>query len=173
MVRNVVQLHGGTIQASSPGLGRGSVFTLTLPLPAQVAPPEALPAAHAAALRRHRILLVEDNRDASDLLCMYLRSEGYTVSAAFDGPTGLAMAGAQHFDVLVCDIGLPGLNGYSLMRKLKETLGASTPFAIAASGYGQQEDRVMATAAGFDQYLVKPIDVNAILHLLESVPEHV
>lgn len=170
VVRNVVEMHGGTIEASSPGLGCGSVFTLVLPLLAAVAAPAAATHHDAQARLKHRILLVEDNRDASEMLSMFLQSAGHTVVTAFDGPTGLATAYAQHFDVLVCDIGLPGLDGYSLIRTLTDTVGTTAPYAIAVSGYGQVEDRARAIAAGFAQYLVKPIDVNALLSMIESAP---
>jgi signal transduction histidine kinase/CheY-like chemotaxis protein len=170
VVRNVVEMHGGTVEASSPGLGHGSVFTLALPLLAAVAPPVSTTPEEAPGRQSHRILLVEDNRDASELLTMFLRSVGYTVVTAFDGPSGLATALAQHFDVLVCDIGLPGLDGYSLMRALSDAAGTMAPYAIAVSGYGQLEDRALAIAAGFAKHLVKPIDVNALLSLIESAP---
>lgn len=170
VVRNVVEMHGGTVEASSPGLGHGSVFTLVLPLLVAVAPPPTATPADAPARHSHRILLVEDNRDASELLAMFLQSAGYTVVTAFDGPTGLATAVAQHFDVLVCDIGLPGLDGYSLMRALTDAMGTMAPYAVAASGYGQLEDRARAVAAGFAEHLVKPIDLNALLNLIESAP---
>jgi CheY-like chemotaxis protein len=115
-----------------------------------------------------RILLVEDNLDASETLSMFLRSEGHAVVTAFDGPTGLATAHAQDFDVLICDIGLPGMNGYDLIRNLRGTVDANIPFAIAVSGYGQPEDKAHAIAAGFGQYLVKPVDVDALLNLIAS-----
>lgn len=170
VVRNVVEMHGGTVQASSPGPGCGSVFTLVLPLLVVATPPPATTQQDAPAHLRHRILLVEDNRDASEMLSMFLQSAGHTVVAAFDGPTGLEAAHAQHFDVLVCDIGLPGLDGYSLIRTLTDTVGKGTPYAIAVSGYGQVEDRARAITAGFAQYLVKPVDINALLSLIESAP---
>lgn len=170
VVRNVVEMHGGTVEASSPGPGHGSVFTLILPLPVAAAPRAVSAQEEEQGRHSHRILLVEDNRDASEMLSMFLRSEGHTVVTAFDGPTGLATAYAQYFDVLVCDIGLPGIDGYSLIRTLRDTFGKKVPFAIAASGYGQIEDRARAIAAGFEQYLVKPIDVDALLNLIESAP---
>jgi CheY-like chemotaxis protein len=163
-------MHGGTVTASSPGLGHGSVFTLTLPLLVAVASPAAATHEDAHSRLNHRILLVEDNRDASEMLSMLLRSAGHTVVTALDGLTGLATAQNQHFDVLVCDIGLPGLDGYGVIRELTAMMGQDVPFPIAVSGYGQAEDRARAISAGFAEYLVKPVDVNALLTLIESAP---
>ena len=170
VVRNVIQLHGGTVEARSPGIGQGTVFTIALPLPAlsDFAVPEAHDSSHPS--RLHRILLVEDNGDAREMLCMFLQSEGYAVVTADDGPEGLALASQQHFDVLVCDIGLPGINGYDLIRQLRKTVGAGAPFCVAVSGYGQLQDKAQAVEAGFDEYMVKPIDINALLHLLDAIP---
>jgi signal transduction histidine kinase/ActR/RegA family two-component response regulator len=167
VVRNVVELHGGTVDAASRGLGLGSAFTVKLPLSHQPvnAPPTM---AHAGFIKRLRILLVEDNRDASDTLALLLRHEGHDVVAAYDGVTGLARARVNDFDVLICDIGLPGMDGLQLIRALRGTIGIHIPFAVAVSGYGQEEDRVRALSAGFAQYLVKPIPVDTLLDLLGS-----
>lgn len=170
VVKNVMEMHGGSVAATSPGLGHGSVFTLLFPLPAAAATPTISLQIEEHGQHSHRILLVEDNRDASEMLSMYLRSEGYTVVTAFDGVTGLETANTQHFDVLVCDIGLPGIDGLSLISSLRATGGKNLPVAIAVSGYGQLEDRARAISAGFEQYLVKPINVNALLSLIESAP---
>jgi signal transduction histidine kinase/ActR/RegA family two-component response regulator len=168
VVRNVVEMHGGSVNASSPGLGHGSVFTLALPMSDIAVPSTVSAQRHRTAAPGHRILLIEDNLDASETLSMFLRSEGHSVVTEFDGPTGLATAYAHAFDVLICDIGLPGMNGYDLIRNLRATVGANIPFAIAVSGYGQPEDKARAIAAGFGQYLVKPVDVDALLSLIGS-----
>jgi signal transduction histidine kinase/ActR/RegA family two-component response regulator len=168
VVRNVVEMHDGSVEAASPGLGHGSVFTLTLPISGNAAPRTVPAQQHRTAGPGHRILLVEDNLDASETLSMFLRSEGHTVVTAFDGPTGLASAYSHDFDVLICDIGLPGMDGYDLIRNLRATVGANIPFAIAVSGYGQPEHKARAIAAGFGQYLVKPVDVDALLNLIGS-----
>lgn len=168
VVRQVVEMHSGTVQASSEGLGHGSVFTVTLPYRAtprdvQVELPRKV------ARGCHRILLVEDNRDASEMLEMLLLAEGHSVVTAFDGPTGLAAAHAQHFDVLICDIGLPGLSGYDVLRGVRACVDANIPFAIALSGYGQAEDLACGIAAGFDRHLVKPVDIGVLSDLLASL----
>ncbi|NHZ87620.1 response regulator [Massilia sp. CCM 8733] len=166
VVRNIVELHDGKVIGASDGPGRGSVFTVSLPLlvsdGAQAAlAPGALPPSR-------RILLVEDNLDANDTLGQLLLDEGHKVTAAYDGIAGLALARTQVFDVLICDINLPGLNGYELITQLRRTAGAHIPFAIAISGYGQMEDRTRAIGAGFGQYVLKPIDIDALLALVAS-----
>lgn len=171
VVQNVIEMHGGTVQASSEGVGQGSVFTLSLPLPAVAAHGRKMALeAQRHGQHSHRILLVEDNIDASQMLAMFLRTMGYTVETEYDGPAGLATARAHYFDVLICDIGLPGFDGYTLIRTLRDLPGNKIPFAIGMSGYGQVEDRARAIAAGFEHYLIKPVDVDTLLTLLESVP---
>ena len=167
VVRNIVQLHGGEVAAASDGLGCGSVFTVSLPLcdgVAQVADP--VPGIARAVQRR--ILLVEDNVDANEMLGDLLRAEGHTVTSAYDGIAGLRLAQNRDFDVLVCDIGLPGMDGLELITELRGAPGAHIPFAIAISGYGQTRDRTRAIAAGYGQYFVKPIDAGALLALIAS-----
>jgi len=169
IVRNVTEMHGGSVTASSQGLGHGSVFTVMLPLHEPAEQAGAAQSATVPCLSRH-ILLVEDNADASEMLKMVLCSEGHTVVAAFDGITGLALACSGTFDVLLCDIGLPGMSGYDLVRNLRVSSGMEVPFCVAVSGYGQAEDRALALASGFDQHLVKPIDLATLLELVASAP---
>lgn len=169
VVRQVVEMHSGTVEASSEGIGHGSVFTVTLPYRDTPRDVQAkLP--RRVARGCHRILLVEDNRDASEMLAMLLLAEGHSVVTAFDGPTGLAAAHAQHFDVLICDIGLPGLSGYDVLRGVRACADANIPFAIALSGYGQGEDLACGIAAGFERHLVKPVDTGVLSDLLASLP---
>lgn len=170
IVRNVVEMHGGSVSAASPGLGHGTVFTVRLPLlEATDAPLVVVPDAPLPTLRHH-ILLVEDNRDASAMLEMVLCSENHTVIKAFDGVAGLALACTGEFDVVLCDIGLPGMTGYDLIRTLRATVAQAAPFCVAISGYGQLEDRSRALASGFDEHLVKPINIDNLLQLVASVP---
>ncbi|HEX8609927.1 MAG TPA: hybrid sensor histidine kinase/response regulator [Telluria sp.] len=166
VVRNIVELHDGKVIGASDGPGRGSVFTITLPLLAGDGAQAAL--APGAMPPSRRILLVEDNLDANDTLGQLLLGDGHIVTAAYDGIAGLALARTQVFDVLICDINLPGLNGYELITQLRRTAGAHIPFAIAISGYGQQEESTRAIGAGFGQYVVKPIDIDALLALVAS-----
>ena len=168
VVRNLVSMHGGAITADSPGVGQGSRFTLRLPgctLPA-AAPVMPSPAALAGSCCR--VLIIEDNPDACETLKAFLDMEGHEVAIACDGRSGLDALLGRDFDVVVCDIGLPGMDGLEVMRRLRASSGGARPVAIGLSGYGQLEDRARATAAGFDHYLVKPVSPDALLALVAA-----
>jgi signal transduction histidine kinase/ActR/RegA family two-component response regulator len=169
VVRNLVTMHEGEVQAHSAGPGRGSSFIVRLPLSVREAADPAPAPARAQHSGRQRVLLIEDNTDACTTLKSFLASEGHEVAAAFDGKSGLAAALDRPYDVVVCDIGLPGLDGFDLIRALRAAPGAHQPIAVALSGYGQAEDRVRGIEAGFDHYFVKPIDPHALLSLIASV----
>jgi two-component system, sensor histidine kinase len=124
--------------------------------------------ASAPPLCARRILLIEDNRDANETLRMLLRFEGHHVTSAYDGIAGLGLARTQAFDVLLCDIGLPGMDGLELISRLRSTLGMPIPFAIAISGDAEPEAEERAISAGFGHYFVKPIDVDGLLALVGS-----
>lgn len=115
-----------------------------------------------------RVLLIEDNEDAHDTLRILLTQAGHHVTSAFDGIAGLGLARAQVFDVLLCDIGLPGMDGLELIGRLRSSLGLHIPFAIAISGRGDPEHAERAISAGFGHYLVKPVDIAALLALVAS-----
>jgi DNA-binding response OmpR family regulator len=104
-----------------------------------------------------RILVVEDNIDACETLAGFLGADGHTVRCVHDGQAGLAAALGEAWDVIICDIGLPGLDGFDLVRAVRAAAGGARPCAIALSGYGQDEDRTRGLEAGFDHYLVKPV----------------
>jgi len=169
VVRNLVSMHGGTVRADSDGLGQGSRFVVRLPLCAldQAAPPVDA-AASGQGAGRSRVLLVEDNVDAAETLKAFLEMEGHEVETAHDGTTGLAVLMDRDFDVVVCDIGLPGMDGLEVLAALRASGKAAQPMAIGLSGYGQAEDRSRALAAGFDHYLVKPVSPNALLALVAA-----
>ena len=115
-----------------------------------------------------RILLIEDNFDANDSLNMLLTNAGHIVTSAFDGIAGLGLARTQVFDVLLCDIGLPGMDGLELITRLRSSCGLHIPFAIAISGSAARENRERAIGAGFGYYFVKPVDVESLLALVAS-----
>jgi signal transduction histidine kinase len=168
VVRNLVGMHGGSITAESDGVGRGSRFTLRLPgcaLPA-AAPPASEPMTSAEA--GCRVLIIEDNPDACETLKAFLDMEGHEVAMANDGQAGLDALLAHSFDVVVCDIGLPGMDGLEVMSRLRASSNGARPVAIGLSGYGQAEDRARAAAAGFDHYLVKPVNPDALLALVAA-----
>ena len=170
MVRTLVAQHGGTVKAYSAGSDMGSTFTVVLPLaaPAAVeAPPPAISASQVEVSGKYRILIVEDNVDASDSLRMLLEMEGHIVTQNFDGADALEIVSNQATDLVICDIGLPVLDGYSVVMGIKQALGSAAPLCIATTGYSRPEDREKALASGFDHFLVKPVDIDALLQVIK------
>ncbi len=167
VVRNLVQMHGGSVAAHSDGIGLGSRFTVDLPAAATAPLPQA-PTVEEPAHTACKVLLIEDNVDVCDTLKSFLMLDEHDVTAAYDGAEGLALARAGDYDVLICDIGLPGLDGLQVIRRLRESEGTEHLYAVGLSGYGQAEDRERALAAGFDDYLVKPVPPDKLLTLLAS-----
>ena len=172
LVKNLVELHGGSVQAKSDGLGCGSEFIVRLPVAAaadpQIAGPESSEVGNIGATRR-RILVVDDNADAADLLGMLLRAGGHHVRIAHDPLKALDIAAGFDPEIALLDIGLPVMDGYELGMQLRER---TTPGCrlIALTGYGQESDRKRSEAAGFDSHLVKPIDSQQLLQLVDSPP---
>ena len=162
LVKRLVELHGGRIEARSEGLGRGSTFTVRLPrratTPAAVAP-TAGPAAEGT---RHRILLIEDNDDAREMLRCTLEMAGHEVYEAADGAAGVALAAKVQPSIAIVDLGLPGLDGCDVAREIRRRPGGEAIVLIALSGYGQPDDRRRTDAAGFATHLVKPADAGTI-----------
>jgi PAS domain S-box-containing protein len=159
--RGLVELHGGTLVAFSEGPGKGSRFVVRLPLAVQavqVAPPAVAAAVPAASVRARSILLADDNLDAAETLAELLRMDGHTVHTANDGMRAVAMALQLRPDVLVLDIGMPGLNGYEVARRVRAQPWGREPLLIAATGWGREDDREKARLAGFDMHLTKPFD---------------
>ncbi|SFC45237.1 hybrid sensor histidine kinase/response regulator [Massilia yuzhufengensis] len=175
VVRNLVGMHGGSVTADSAGEGRGSSFTVRLPLSGAAAPVAEPPAGPSTGEASCRILLVEDNVDACDTLRTLLELAGHEVAVAYDGRAGLEEARARRYDIVICDIGLPGIDGFAVMEQLRADAStdpaAGRLFAIALSGYGQSEDRERALEAGFDRYLVKPAAPAALLALVGQARE--
>jgi PAS domain S-box-containing protein len=167
VVQRLTELHGGQVEAKSAGEKRGSEFIVRLPAAGERH--EALPASGksiAPARSARRILVVDDNRDAVDSLAMMLKLSGNDVEVAYDGVSALRIAQSLRPDAVVLDIGLPGMDGYEVARRLRlqpETAGA---LVVAVTGYGQKEDRERAHEAGFDHHLVKPIEADMLLSLL-------
>jgi CheY-like chemotaxis protein len=163
-------MHGGTVEARSAGLGTGSEFTVTLPMsdrPADVAAPGG--AARAAPpARRRRILVVEDNFDAAELLAEYVGALGHEVTVAHDGPAALAAAERVRPDIVLLDIGLPGMDGYEVGTRLRRDTAAA-PVLIALTGYGQDEDRKRSRDIGFAHHLTKPFEPAELERLLAEV----
>jgi signal transduction histidine kinase len=169
LVRTLLELHGGTIEAESAGLGKGSTFTARLPLRQTVdSPAESPPESSRISVSiSHSVLIVEDNDDSRELLQSYLSQAGHRVDAVGDGLKGVDRAVEVKPKVVIVDIGLPSLDGYGVARRVREYLGAS-PFLIALTGYGQPEDRRLALEAGFDLHFTKPIDLGGLKRLLSQ-----
>ena len=170
VVRGLVEMHGGTVTAASGGPNQGSEFVVTLPLlePTQ-SNARAVEIQPPLAGRRYTIALIEDNVDANDVLRTLLEMSGHEVMPAFDGVTGAALVASSRPQVVLCDIGLPQLDGYGVVAQLRAEMTPPLPCLIAMTGYGQAEDRLRALAAGFDYHFVKPIDSEK---LLETVAAH-
>ncbi len=167
IARSLCELHGGTITAASEGVGRGSTFTVTLPH--VVRPETSSTAASPVTLREgsgRRILVVDDNVDAAQMLHELLAMQGHETVVAHDGGAALALALSFKPEVALLDIGLPVMDGYELARRLRAELGSNPLRLIAITGYGQDADRARARDAGFDHHLVKPIELPALISLL-------
>jgi signal transduction histidine kinase len=171
IVRNLIALHGGTVTAASEGIGRGSMFTVRLPLLDHAAQIPALPSQEppVAAPTGLRVLIVDDNRDGVEMLDEALRSMGHTTRLAYDGQEALLVASEFKPDVALVDIGLPVMDGYEVARKLRQMFDSTTEL-IAVTGYGQASDRARAHDAGFDAHLVKPVELAKLAQLLVRVP---
>ncbi len=168
LVRRLVELHGGMVLAHSDGPGKGSEFMVRLPLLAEQRPEPAEPSTATRPARNGslRVLVVEDEATVAEMLVMLLGLWGHTVQAVHDGPSALAAVQSFQPAVVLCDIGLPGMNGYQLARHLCQQAGANKPILVAMTGYGQEEDRRSAQKAGFDHHMTKPVDPNALEALL-------
>ncbi len=167
LVRNLVDLHGGTIEATSAGLGRGSEFIIRLPL---CAPGPATQESTTRPERRPRkVLVVDDNKDAAHSLAVVLRHEGHDVREVYDGPAALAAVAEASPQVVLLDIGMPGMDGYEVARRLRQTPGFNATPIVALTGFGSAEDHRRSREAGFNQHLTKPVDPEALLDILARV----
>ena len=171
LCRHMAELHGGTITAASEGVGRGSTFTVRLPTIAASEPvmlPQT-PSQPVPASRQRRILLVDDNQDTVRSLARLLSLRGHEVATAFDGVAALKIAQEFQPDFLLLDIGLPGLDGYELARRLRAQGFERTPI-VAISGYAQEGDRMRSREAGFNYHFAKPVDFEALAELILEDP---
>jgi PAS domain S-box-containing protein len=157
LVKALVGLHGGAVEAASEGPGRGSVFTVRLPrIAASRDTSRVAPRTDRGSVSR-RIVIIEDNDDAREVLCLQLALQGHEVHEAAEGHAGLELAAAVDPDVVLIDVGLPGLDGYEVARRIRAASEAKPILLIALTGYGQPQDRLRALDAGFDVHLTKPV----------------
>nr|WP_255428246.1 ATP-binding protein [Ramlibacter cellulosilyticus] len=169
--RGLVQLHGGTLQATSAGRGQGSEFTVTLPLPARPAdeaPPAPAAAGERAAGQPRSVLIADDNPDALSTMSLLLEMEGHEVHSAADGEQALARAEALHPDVVILDIGMPRMSGHEVAERIRASDWGRDALLIALTGWGQAHDQERARAAGFDHHCTKPVDVGELLALVQG-----
>jgi CheY-like chemotaxis protein len=170
VVRSLVELHGGDVQASSAGLGRGSMFEVRLPLAAPSAQATSERSVDggrppAGTGRTRRVLIIEDSADIRESMQMLLGELGHQVDVAVDGRQGVERAVALRPDVALVDIGLPLLDGYEVARRIRQTLGPDI-LLVALTGYGQPDDQHRAYQAGFDLHFTKPVDISLLHDML-------
>jgi PAS domain S-box-containing protein len=168
LVKSLITLHGGTVQAKSAGLGQGSEFSLCLPRVSAPAPADGQAGRHGAGqdAGHLRVMVVDDNVDAAQMLAALLEVQGHAVSVEYDGKGALERARRERPDVLLLDIGLPDMDGYELARRLRAQPENGRATLVALTGYGQNQDREEAHQAGFDHYLVKPADLGQVNEVL-------
>jgi PAS domain S-box-containing protein len=168
LVQRLVKLHGGSVEVRSEGIGHGSEFIVRLPiLPGPIAAPPPPPAPPARETPR-RMLIVDDNEDSARSMSTLQRLRGHETRTAFTGPDAVAAAAEFAPEVVLMDIGLPGMDGYEVARRLRAMPALAGAFLVAMSGYGSDEDRARAGEAGFDEYLVKPLDLDLLHAWLRS-----
>jgi CheY-like chemotaxis protein len=169
LVRQLVELHGGTIEARSAGVGRGSEFVVRLPARNRAA--STTPAGAAGAARSitvQRVLVVDDNRDGAEALARLLRNRGYEVIAEYDGLAALERAKSLEPDVVLLDLGMPSVDGFQVCERLRANTWKRRPCIVALTGWGRENDLVRTKNAGFDAHLVKPVDGDVLVELLEQ-----
>jgi PAS domain S-box-containing protein len=172
LVQAFTEMHGGTVRAHSDGPGRGSEFTVRLPASRRV--PIAAHMPGPAALRsggetQKRVLVVDDNHDAAAMISQVLEGVGHEVRTATDAPQALEVVEGFRPQIAILDIGLPAMDGYALGRELRARLGIATPVLIALTGYGQEQDKERSYEAGFTSHLVKPVDVETLIQLVDAL----
>jgi PAS domain S-box-containing protein len=169
LVRRLVELHGGTIEAASAGQSHGAIFTVRLP--ASGSPKATATADRTSDARQpsRRVLLVDDHDDAREMYSIVLRAAGHQVYAAEDGPSALAVLTRTPLDVAIVDIGLPGMDGYELARQIRSAPDGRKVTLIALTGYGLPDDHKRSSAAGFDRHLVKPVAPEDLQRAIESI----
>lgn len=172
LVKRLVGMHGGSVAAMSAGEGHGSEFVVRLPVldasATAAAIPVASPTRESFPTQGSRILVVDDNHDSAESLALFLRLVGNTVEVAYDGPTALVAARVLRPDLILLDIGLPGMDGYEVARCLRQEPGLERALLVAQTGWGQAEDRRRSSDAGFDHHLVKPVDLTQLQQLLRT-----
>jgi len=167
IVRHLTELHGGMVSATSEGLGKGTEFSVRLPL-SQIRGAATIPAAIPAIRPGLRVLVVEDNVDTARTMSLLLQQLGCATQEVHEGPPVVDAAKSFGPDAILLDIGLPGLDGYQIARNIRQTPELSNVRLIAVTGYGQQQDRERSINAGFDHHLVKPVQFDSLIATLAA-----
>jgi PAS domain S-box-containing protein len=169
LVRRLMELHGGTVRVSSPGPGQGSEFVIQLPVTERSAvEPQGPARTSERRSQSRRILVVDDNRDSADSLATLLRLFGNDVRTSYNGRQALAVAAIYRPDLVLLDLGLPGMDGFEVARQMRSLPDQGGTLIVAMTGYGTEEDRRQTSAAGFNAHLVKPVDIETLQELLSS-----
>ena len=174
LVKGLTELHGGAVQAASQGVNKGAQFTIRLPLERKLSPamPE-LPANAVACNGKRSILVIEDNQDTAESICLLLRLDGHDVKTAMTAISGLETARDFHPEIILCDIGLPGMDGYQIAHAIRQDDALSSAYVIAMTGYGREKDRRQALDSGFNLHLTKPIDYDNLRRTLANMPRRI
>jgi PAS domain S-box-containing protein len=167
LVKNLVEMHGGSVSAHSEGLGRGSEFIVSLPVLEEPQVPAPRPSARPRSATSRRILIVDDNVDGAESLAKLLRLGGHEALVTHDGQGALEAAERERPDVVLLDIGLPGMDGYEVCRRIRQEPWGKEVVLVAVTGWGQEADRHRSDEAGFDAHLVKPVDLQMLAPLLD------
>jgi CheY-like chemotaxis protein len=172
LVRSLVEMHGGSVSAHSGGVGQGTEMVVRLPIgiDARALPsrPQETEEAAAPTTLSRRILIVDDNKDAADSMALLVETAGHRVRTAYDGQEALDLASAFAPDVLLLDLGVPGLNGFEIARRIRRQPWGKTVSLIALTGWGQEQDRRRTAEAGFDAHLIKPVGTADLLSALKA-----
>jgi CheY-like chemotaxis protein len=164
-------MHRGSVSAHSSGEGRGSQFTIRLPaLAAQPVPASQEDRLATPSAASRRVLVVDDNVDAANSIATVLQLFGHNVHCVYDGPSALSAADEFRPEIIVLDIGLPGMDGYEVARRLRDRAAFQGTPIVAVTGYGQDEDRARSREAGFNEHLAKPVDPEALHKLIVAAP---
>jgi CheY-like chemotaxis protein len=173
LVKRLVEMHDGSVTAQSKGLGRGSEFIVRLPVVAKTPEkPHHEPGPQTQHVRGRRVLVVDDNADAATSLAMLLKISGNETETANDGMQAVQRTATYRPDIILLDIGLPRMSGYDVCRAIREKPWGHEIVIVAMTGWGQDEDRRKSKEAGFDGHLVKPVDYNALMQLLNETRAH-
>ncbi len=172
LVQKIVELHHGKVEAKSAGIGQGSEFTIWLPVLGTESSESSVSISSQSVAETAKILVVDDNVDATDMIATVLRLVGHDVQVAYSGQSALAVATEFQPTIVLLDIGLPEMNGYEVARRLRQRPQSTDMWLIAMTGYGQDGDRLRSSEAGFDYHLVKPVDPQKLEELLTTLSQH-